>query len=55
MNVLSWSGFQHKTEMGSTNKLYRLNLKTQEWKLLSPSGDWPICCDKMAGWVYQDK
>ncbi|KAG8304736.1 ubiquitin-protein transferase activity protein [Homalodisca vitripennis] len=48
-------GYQHKSETGTTNHLYRLNLKTLEWKRLFPMGDWPVCCDKMAGWVYQDK
>ncbi|XP_046664923.1 kelch domain-containing protein 1-like isoform X2 [Homalodisca vitripennis] len=54
-DLYTFGGYQHKSETGTTNHLYRLNLKTLEWKRLFPMGDWPVCCDKMAGWVYQDK
>jgi len=54
-DLYTFGGYQHKSETGTTNHLYRLNLKTMVWTRLTPRGDWPVCCDKMAGWVYQDK
>ncbi|XP_021936082.1 kelch domain-containing protein 2-like isoform X2 [Zootermopsis nevadensis] len=40
---------------GNSNYLFRLDLTTMTWEWLHPTGNQPAPCDKLAGWVYDDK
>ncbi|CAG2175821.1 unnamed protein product [Oppiella nova] len=42
-------------EEGNSNQLYRLNVRTLKWKLLNPSGNRPVACDKSVCWHYNQR
>ncbi|XP_069671488.1 kelch domain-containing protein 2-like isoform X3 [Periplaneta americana] len=54
-----FGGFHGQTEPGSmdgnSNQLFRLHLCTMTWEWLHPTGEQPTPCDKLAGWVYNNK
>ncbi|KAG8225373.1 hypothetical protein J437_LFUL005388 [Ladona fulva] len=40
---------------GNSNQLHRLDLTSMVWKQLYPGGVAPTPCDKLVGWVYNEK
>jgi hypothetical protein len=59
LSGLNFAGFHGVDEAGSMNgngnQLFRLELTTMTWEWLHPTGNQPVPCDKLAGWVYNDK